>query len=122
MKENNIILEKSYAFSLRIIKLFIYLRERKVERALIVQLLRSGTSIGANVEEAIGAQSKKDFISKMSLAYKETRETIYWLRLLKDAGLLEYKISESFITEIEEIKKLLTAILKSSKSNSNLNS
>jgi four helix bundle protein len=115
MKDSNIILEKSYAFSLRIIKLFIHLRERKTERALILQLLKSGTSIGANIEEAVGAQSKRDFISKMSIAYKETRETIYWLRLLKDADLLNNKLAESFLTEIEEIKKIITAILKSSK-------
>ena len=82
---------------------------------MIVQLLRSGTSIGANVEEAVGAQSKKDFINKMSIAYKETRETIYWIKLLKDAELLNAKLAESFLTEIEEIKKILTAILKSAK-------
>ena len=115
MKENNIILEKSFAFGLRIIKLFLHLKEEKVERALLLQILRSGTSIGANVEEAVGGQSKKDFISKMSIAYKETREVHYWIRLLKEANLLERKLAESFVKEAEELRKLLSSILKSAK-------
>ena len=71
MKTNNILLEKSYHFALRTIKLYMHLKKNKAERELIIQLLKSGTSIGANVEEAIGAQSKTDFIHKMGLAYKE---------------------------------------------------
>ena len=115
MKENNIILEKSYTFALRIIKLYLHLRKQKVERELLIQLLKSGTSIGANVEEAIGAQSKSDFISKISIAYKESRETSYWLRLLKDAGIIDIKLSSSFLLECEELKKVLSLILKTSK-------
>lgn len=115
MKEQNVILEKSYAFGLRIVKLYIHLRKQKVERELLLQLLRSGTSIGANIEEAEGAQSKSDFIHKISISYKEARETSYWLRLLTDAELLETKLSESFLKDIEELKKILASILKTSK-------
>ena len=78
MKEQNIILEKSYAFDLRIVKLYMHLGKQKVERELLIQLLKSGTSIGANIEEAVGAQSKSDFIHKVSIAYKES---VYQLRI-----------------------------------------
>ena len=118
MKEDNVILEKTFAFGLRIIKLFNHLRQNKVERDLCLQLLRSGTSIGANVEEAIGGASKKDFIHKLEIAYREARETRYWVRLLKEASLLKPKMAESFITDSEEIVRILTAILNSSKPNS----
>ena len=91
MKTSNLIVEKSFQFSLRIVKLFGHLKKNRVERELALQLLRSGTSIGANVEEAIGGASRKDFIHKLTIAYKEARETNYWLKLLKEAGLLEIK-------------------------------
>lgn len=81
----------------------------------MLQLLRSGTSIGGNIEEAEGAQSKSDFIHKISISYKESRGTSYWLKLLTDAGLLETKLSESFLKDIEELKKILVSILKTSK-------
>ena len=116
MKENNVILDKTFAFGLRVIKLFEHLRKKKVERDLCLELLRSGTSIGANVEEAIGGSSRRDFVHKLEIAYREARETGYWVRLLKEAGLLETKIANSFIKDCEEIIKILTAILKSSKS------
>jgi len=122
MKEQNIILEKSYNFGLRIVKLYIHLRKQKVERELLLQLLRSGTSIGANIEEAEGAQSKSDFIHKVSISYKEARETSYWLRLLTDTELLETKLSESFLKDIEELKKILASILKTSKNQPRPNS
>ncbi|MEO8769858.1 MAG: four helix bundle protein [Ferruginibacter sp.] len=115
MQKDNLILEKSYAFSLRIVKLFAHLKKQKVERSLLTQLLRSGTSIGANIEEAVGAQSQSDFIHKLSIAYKEARETSYWLRLLKDAGIIEKKLCESFLNDSEELKKILSAILITSK-------
>jgi four helix bundle protein len=92
MNENNIILEKTSAFGLRIIKLFNHLRGNKVERDLCLQLLRSGTSVGAKVEEAIGGSSGKDFIYKLEIAYREARETWYWIRLLKEADLLESRL------------------------------
>jgi len=77
--------------------------------------LDSGTAIGANVEEAIGGSSRKYFINKMQIAYKEARETKYWLRLLKEGELIEKKLTESFLKDCEEILKILTAILNSSK-------
>ena len=115
MKEQNLILDKSYSFGLRIVKLYMYLRKQKIERELIIQLLKSGTSVGANVEEAIGGQSRSDFIHKISIAYKVARETSYWLRLLNDSEILENKISLSFLKDIEELKKILSAILKTTK-------
>lgn len=114
MKEN-IIKDKSYEFALRIVKLYKYLIESKKEYVLAKQILRSGTSIGANIEEAVGAQSKNDFISKMSIAYKEARESHFWIRLLKDSGYLNIKQSESLLKDIEEILKLITSIQKTTK-------
>jgi four helix bundle protein len=81
---DNVIQEKSYIFAIRIVRLYKYLIKQQKEFVLAKQILRSGTSIGANIEEAIGGQSKKDFLSKLSIAYKEARETNYWLRILKD--------------------------------------
>ncbi len=89
MKKDNVIKEKSYAFALRIIKLYKYLCKEKNEFVLSKQILRSGTSIGANIEEAVGSQSQKDFIAKLSIAYKESRETHYWIRLLKDSDYIK---------------------------------
>ena len=117
MKEN-IIQRKSFAFAIRIINVFKYLQSEKKEYALSNQLIRSGTSIGANVEEAIGGQSKKDFISKISISYKEARETKYWLRLLKATNYLEEKEATSLLLDTEELCKILSSILLSSK-NSN---
>ena len=112
MKEQNLILDKSYSFGLRIVKLYMYLRKQKIERELIIQLLKSGTSVGANVEEAIGGQSRSDFIHKIIIAYKVARETSYWLRLLNDSEILENKISLSFLKDIEELKKSFQQYLK----------
>ena len=91
------------------------MKEQKVEREIAVQLLKSGTSIGANIEEAIGGSSRKDFIHKMEIAYRESRESFYWLRLFKSCDLLEIKLVDSLLADCEEIIKLLTAILKSLK-------
>jgi four helix bundle protein len=82
MRRDNIIQDKSFAFEVRIVNAHKFLQKESLEFILSKQLLRSGTSIGANIEEAIGAQSKADFIPKLSIAYKEARETKYWLRLL----------------------------------------
>jgi four helix bundle protein len=112
MEKQNIIVEKSYHFGLRTVKLYIHLRKLKVERELLIQLLRCGTSVGANVEEAVGAQSGKDFINKINISYKEARETNYWLNLLKDSGLLEVKLANSFIADAEELKKFLLQFSK----------
>jgi four helix bundle protein len=116
VKQNNLILDRTFLFALRILKLFGHLKTKKVERELSIQLLKSGTSIGANTEEAIGASSKKDFIHKLEIAYREARETKYWLRLLREGNLLEEKLASSFINDCEEIIKILTAILNSTKS------
>ena len=122
MKENNLIVDKTFSFGLRILKLFLYLRERKVERDLCVQLLDSGTSVGANVEEAMGGASKKDFIHKLGISYREARETRYWLRLLRESKILENRLANSLISDCEEIIKILTAILNTSKAGKIINS
>ena len=91
-------------------KLYKYLCEEKKEYILSKQLLRSGTSIGANIEESIGGQSDKDFISKLSIAYKEARETIYWLKLLQATSYLTKDQVESMLNDGEEICKILGKI------------
>ena len=110
MKEDNIIQEKSFAFAIRIVKLYQYLCEEKKEFVLSKQLVRSGTSIGANVEEAIGGQSDKDFLSKIGISYKEARETIYWLKLMSATGYLDVRQSQSMLADAEELRKILGAI------------
>ena len=110
MKENNLIRDKSYQFALEIIKVYKYLQNEKKEFLLSKQLLRSGTSIGANVEEAIGGQSKKDFFAKLSIAYKETRETHYWLRLLRDSEYLTSQQAEKLLSECDELLRILGSI------------
>ena len=115
MAKENLIVDKSYQFGLRIVKLYMFLRKNKVERELLIQLLKSGTSVGANVEEAEGGQSSADFIHKMGIAYKEARESHYWLRLLRDSSLMEIKLADSFIKDADELKRILASILKTSK-------
>ena len=116
MKAENVILDKSFKFGLRILKLYIHLRKKKVDGGLSSQILDSGTSIGANVEEAVGGcSSRKDFINKLQIAYKESREKKYWLRLLKEGEILEKKLADSFLKDCDEIIAILTAILNSSK-------
>jgi four helix bundle protein len=108
------VLEKSFAFAVCMVKLAQFLHKERGESVLSKQVLRSGTSIGANVEEAQAAQSRKDFISKMAIASKEARETRYWLRLLKETSQLEAKHAASFLEDCEELIRLLTAIVKTS--------
>ncbi|MFA9190983.1 four helix bundle protein [Flavobacterium sp. FZUC8N2.13] len=109
MKEN-IIQQKSFLFAVRIVNLYKYLVSEKKEFVLSKQLLRSGTSIGANIEESIGGQSEKDFLSKLSISYKEARETIYWLKLLKETEYISKNEFESIFNEAEEICKILAKI------------
>jgi four helix bundle protein len=116
MKTKNVIVDKFFQFSLRVVKLYTHLKRNRIEKELALQLLRSGTSIGANVEEAVGGVSKKDFLNKLGIAYKEARETSYWLRLFRESNLLEIKLADSFIKDCEEILKILGSIIKSSKS------
>lgn len=102
--------EKSFSFALQIIDLYRRIVEQR-EFIISKQLLRSGTSIGANVEEATGAESRKDFASKLSIARKEARETKYWLRLFKESGLAGVDVSEE-LAGVDELLRLLTAIIK----------
>lgn len=116
----NVTQKKSFAFAIRIVKLYKYLVEEKQEYTLSKQLLRSGTSIGANIEEGLGGQSKKDFIAKLSIAYKEARETDYWLRILHETDYLTKTQFEGIYSDLQEIKKLLTSTLNTSKRNMNV--
>ena len=113
----SIVEEKSYKFALRIIKLFKYLRENKIDYVLCKQILRSGTSIGANIKESSQAESTSDFIHKLSVALKETSETEYWISLLYDTELIDKRSYNSIINDCKEILKLLTSIIKTSRSN-----
>ena len=122
MKTGNVVQEKSYAFALRVVKMYQHLTKPRKEFVLSKQVLRSGTSIGANVEEAIGGQSRKDFAAKLNIAYKEARETHYWLRLLRDSGYLNETESTSILTDCDELLKLTGSILKTMKRNSAPNS
>ncbi len=116
-EKKNEIRDRSYKFSLRVIKLVQALPKNAAGSVLGKQLLRSSTSIGANVEEAIGGFSKQDFRYKMSVALKEARETNYWLRLIRDTELLKKETMESIMQESVEIRKILTAIVKTAKGN-----
>jgi four helix bundle protein len=116
--KDNIIRSKSYDFALRIIRLYRYLTQEKREFILSKQLLRSGTSIGANIEEAIGGQSRKDFYAKFSLSYKEARESKYWIKLLRDSGYLEHEFAESILADCEEICKIIGKIQITTKNHS----
>jgi four helix bundle protein len=119
--KNNPVLDKSYAFALRIVKLHLHLSKELKQFEISSQILRSGTSIGANVEEAMGGVSKKDFVNKLSIAYKEARETKYWLRLLRDSEMIELELADSLISDCEELLKLLYSIIKSTRAKSIVN-
>jgi four helix bundle protein len=114
MKES-IVQKKSFQFSLKIISLYKKLQKEK-EFVISNQILRSGTSIGANIEEALAGQSKRDFTAKMSISSKETRETKYWLRLLKESELTNLEVN-SLILDIDELIRILTFIVKTSQQN-----
>jgi four helix bundle protein len=116
MKEN-VLKEKSYKFALRTVKLYQYLADEKKEFVMSKQVLRSGTSIGANIEEANQGQSKLDFIHKLSISQKESFETHYWIRLLRDSNFLSEKLANSLLEDCEEIQKLITSSIKTAKSN-----
>jgi len=116
MKES-VLRDKSYQFALRIIKLYKYIVAEKKEYVLSKQILRAGTSIGANVEEANQAQSKADFVHKLSIAQKEAFETDYWLRLLRDSEYLTAAQADSLLNDCREVQKLLTTSIKTAKEN-----
>lgn len=111
----NIIEDKSFKFAIRVVNLYKYLYDTKKEHILSKQLLRSGTSIGANIAEAEQAQSTADFIHKMSIALKETSETKYWIRLLESTDYLTENESASILNDCIEIEKILVSIIKSTK-------
>lgn len=109
--------EKSYAFSIRIVKCTQYLQNEKREFVLSKQLLRSGTAIGALIAEGKYAQSKLDFVNKLSIALKEANETKYWLRLLKDCEYFQEKMAKSLLKDIEVLIRLLVSSIKTAKEN-----
>lgn len=113
--KNNPVKDKSFAFALRIVKLYQYLSEQKREYVLSKQLLRSGTAVGALICEAEQAESKADFIHKMAIALKEANETVYWLELLNQSDYIDQKGYESIKPDAVELLKLLTSIIKSTK-------
>ena len=115
MREGNVISEKTMQFAIRIVKLYECLVQRSDERVLARQLLKSGTSIGANVREACNGQSRKDFIAKLSISLKEAAETEYWLELLFKTGYISEAEYSSLNGDCKEILKLLVLIIKSAK-------
>ncbi len=115
--KDNIVKSKSFAFAVRIVKLYQFLIDSKNEFVLSKQLLRSGTSVGAMVREAENGETKPDFIHKMAIAQKEINETLYWLELLAETNYLTKEQFESINADAEELIKLVTAIIKSTKAN-----
>lgn len=111
MKEN-IVQVKSYAFAIKIVNTFKVLQQDSKEFVLSKQFLRAGTSIGANIEEAIGGQSRKDFFAKLTIAYKEARETKYWIRLLTDTNYLDKETNRILLEDIEELLRIIGSIQK----------
>jgi four helix bundle protein len=120
MNRNNVTYDKAYQFAIRIVNAYKYLIENKKEFILSKQLLKSGTSIGANCAEAHGAISPADFSAKISIAYKECLETKYWLSLLKDTGYIDIKSFNSIYKDADEIAKILFSILKKTRIDSKL--
>ena len=113
--KKNVVMEKSYAFALRMIKAYKYLTNEQREFVVSKQMLRSGTSIGALIRESEHAQSQADFINKMSIALKEANETEYWLMLLKDSDYIDEKTFISIHNDCDEVIRLLVSIVKTSK-------
>jgi four helix bundle protein len=114
--KTNPIRDRSFELSKEVVLLHKYLTESKHEFILSKQLLRAGTSVGANTEEAIGGQSKKDFCFKMNIAYKEARETMFWLRIMTETDYLTEAQSKAAIIKCDEVLRLLCAILRTARS------
>ncbi len=117
MTDNNILAEKSINFAIRIVKCYAYIRDTKKEEIMSRQMYRSGTSIGANIHEAIQAQSKSDFVSKLGISLKEASETIYWLKLLNRTNYLDDNMFESLKTDCDELIRITVASIKTAKKN-----
>jgi four helix bundle protein len=118
MESEGTVLHKSFLFAKRIVKLYKHPLAQGQLRALADQLLRSGTFICANMEEATGGFSRRDFAANCSVAYKEARETHYWLRLLSETECLGIRLAESMLNDAEELRKMLSAIVRSTRENS----
>ena len=119
--KTNLIKDKSFDFAVRVVKLYQFLNSEKKEYVLSKQVLRSGTSIGANVRESEHAQSRPDFLSKMNIALKEANETLYWLELLYKTNYIDEKSYKGLFTDCEELTKLLASIVKTIKNINNDN-
>ncbi|MGO4888792.1 four helix bundle protein [Anaerobacillus sp. MEB173] len=117
MNKRNVVDDKAFLFALRIIRLYKYLVSEKKEFVLSKQILRSGTSIGANVREGLSAQSRKEFVHKLNISLKEASETKYWLQLLVASQFLDGKLGSSLLNDVEQIIKLLTSIIMTTKEN-----
>ena len=117
MVENNVLAEKSIEFAIRIVNCYKYLTKQKHETVMSKQVLRSGTSIGANVHEAIYAQSKADFVNKMNISMKEAGETSYWLTILHRTEYLDTEMYNSIDSDLKEILRIIASTIKTSKSN-----
>lgn len=115
MKKENPLRDKSYDFALAAVKLCFRLQDEKKEYLLTKQFMRSATSIGANVEEAIGGQSEKDFLHKISISYKEAREAHYWLRLMGDSNLINVEIKSELLEKVEELLRIIGSIQRTIK-------
>jgi len=122
MKKDNIIQEKSYSFAVKTVKLCKRLMEEKREYILSKQLIRSGTSIGANVEEAIGGQSKRDFFAKLTISYKEARESHYWIRLLYDTGYISLEQKQGILSDCDELLRIIGSIQRTMRNSPTANS
>jgi len=118
MKKDNVVQKKSYAFAVKIVKTCTSIMKEDNEYILSKQLIRSGTSIGANIEEAIGGQSRKDFFAKLTISYKEARESHYWIRLLNDTGYLKKDKTTELLKDCDELLRIIGAIQKSIRINS----
>ena len=117
--ENNIIARKSFDFAVRCVNVYKYLRYKSDNKEYVIckQLLKSGTSIGANVEEALGAQSTADFVAKMAIAYKEARESRYWIRLLRHTEYLSETESQSLLLDVNDLQNIIAKIQLTTKKN-----
>ena len=118
MKSDNIVLDKSFNFAVRIVKLYKHLRYKVDERVLSTQVLKSGTSIGANIREALRSSSRKDFVAKMNISLKEAYETEYWLELLYKTEYISKKEYDSIFPQCRELTNILSQIILTTKANS----
>lgn len=113
--KNNIVLDKSYQLALDVIELSKRVSNQEVEHIIIKQLIRSGTSVGANLQESVGGRSKKDFLNKLYIAYKEARESLYWMNLLKDSHYISIEEYSKIGKQLDEIIRILGASIRTTR-------